>query len=84
MISIQFNERTCLGGKMKKDKDKEIPIYKKCILTIEEASAYSNIGESKLRELANDSRCTFVLYVGRKILIKRVKFEECLENEYSI
>ena len=40
---------------------KEVPIWEKSNLTIEEAAAYFNIGENKLRKLAADESCTFVL-----------------------
>ena len=33
---------------------KEVPIWEKSNLTIEEAAAYFNIGENKLRKLAAD------------------------------
>lgn len=69
---------------MKKDKNKEVPIWHKTTLTVEEAIALTNIGECKIRELLNTRNCPFVIYVGRKALIKRVKFEEFLENEFSI
>ncbi len=62
----------------------EIPIWKKCLLTIQEASAYSNIGTCKIRELANEKDCQFVLYVGNKKLIKREPFEEFLKQSYSL
>lgn len=45
-------------------------------LSIEEAAAYGGIGMNKLRELTKSSFCDFVLYVGKKTLIKRVHFEE--------
>lgn len=59
---------------------KEVPIKDKLNLTIEEAAAYSNIGICKLNELAKDPRCPFVLYVGRKKLIKRTEFEKYMSN----
>ena len=48
----------------------EIPIYQKQNLTIEEAAVYSNIGQSKLRELTDNDSCRFVIWVGKKRLIK--------------
>ena len=42
----------------------EVPIYKKSNLTLEEAAAYFGIGVNKLRELSDDDKCTFVLWVG--------------------
>lgn len=58
-----------------------VPIWEKAALTLEEAAAYSSIGINKLRELTNDPRCEFVIYVGRKRLIKRKLLEKyLLEN----
>lgn len=62
----------------------EIPIECKLNLTIEEAAAYSNIGENKIRELIHEPGSDFVLFVGRKILIKRVAFERYIEGKVSI
>ena len=62
----------------------EIPFWKKANLTIEEATKYFNIGEHKLRELCEDEKCRFVLYVGNKKLIKKKMFEDWLETQYSI
>ena len=63
---------------------KEVPIWEKTNLTLEEAAAYSGIGINKLREITNNDRCDFVLWVGTKRLIKRKTFEEYLERQYSI
>ena len=63
---------------------KEVPIWEKTNLTLEEAAAYSGIGINKLREITNNDRCEFVLWVGTKRLIKRKTFEEYLERQYSI
>ena len=62
----------------------DIPLWEKANLTIEEAAAYYNIGVNKLRELADDPRCNFVIWVGRKRLIKKKKFDAFLDNTYSI
>lgn len=53
----------------------EIPIWQKVMLTKEEAAAYSHIGINKLEELLKIPNCPFVLYVGKKKLIKRREFE---------
>lgn len=62
----------------------KVPIWEKSNLTLEEAVAYSGIGVNKLRELSNDERCSFVLWVGGKRLIKRRLLDEFLEKTYSI
>ena len=60
---------------------KEIPIWEKANLTLEEAAAYSGIGTGKLREITN---CNFVLWVGNKRLIKKRLFDKYMEKIYSI
>lgn len=64
-------------------KDK-VPIWEKLNLTIEEAAAYSNIGINKIREICNNPKCPFVLYVGRKKLIKRKEFEKYLSTMIEV
>lgn len=63
---------------------KEVPIWEKTNLTLEEAAAYSGIGINKLRQITNDERCQFVLWVGTKRLIKRRLLDKYLEQAYSI
>lgn len=63
---------------------KEIPIWEKSNLSLEEAAAYSGIGINKLREITNEDRCKFVLWVGNKRLIKRRLFDQFIEQVYSI
>lgn len=61
-----------------------VPIWEKSTLTVEEASAYSGIGTSKIREITNDPTCNFVLWNGSKRLIKRKQFDNYIANSYSI
>ena len=63
---------------------KEVPIWEKSNLTLEEAAAYSGIGINKLRDLTSKQDCRFVLWVGSKRLIKRRLFDKYIEQEYSI
>lgn len=62
----------------------DIPICEKSNLTLDEAASYFNIGTGKLREMTNDERCPFVLWVGSKRLIKRKALESFLERSYSV
>ena len=62
----------------------KIPIWEKANLTIEEAAEYSNIGIHKLYELTNEPSCPFVLYIGKKRVIKRKEFEKYLEKASKI
>lgn len=63
---------------------KEVPIWEKSNLTLEEAAAYSGIGMGKLRELTNEKNCHFVLWVGNKRLIKKRLFDQYIEQTYAI
>lgn len=64
--------------------DNEVPIWHKLTMTVDEASAYSNIGASTIRKLANNPRCTFVLTVGNRKLIKRKEFDKFIESQIEI
>ena len=63
---------------------REIPIWQKSNLTLEEAAAYSCIGINKLRNITDSEQCPFVLWNGSKRLIKRRKLDEYIEKAYSI
>lgn len=63
---------------------KEVPIWEKAALTIEEAAAYSNIGIHKLREITDKDDSFLVLWVGKKRLIKRKALEKYIDKTYSI
>lgn len=62
----------------------QVEIKDKINLTIEEAAAYSNIGMNRIDEMARKPNCPFVLYVGRKKLIKRKEFEKYLSNAIEL
>ena len=66
------------------DKSRQVPIWEKSNLSLEEAAAYSGIGINKLREITNEDKCKFVLWVGNKRLIKRRLFDCYIEQAYSI
>lgn len=63
---------------------KEVPIWEKSNLTLEEAAVYSGIGINKLRKMTDREDCSFVLWIGTKRLIKRRKLDEYIEKAYSI
>ncbi len=61
-----------------------IPASEKIALSIKEASEYSNIGINKIEDLLKDPRCKFVLYVGKKKLVKRKEFEQFISESVEI
>ncbi len=62
----------------------DIPVWRKVTFTKEEAAAYSHIGINKLEELLKVPNCPFVLYVGKKKLIKRKEFEEFIQRSIEV
>lgn len=65
--------------------DKQVQIKDKFCLTIEEASAYFNIGEKKLRKIVSDNLDSgFIIQNGVKFLVKRKQFENFLNDLTSI
>lgn len=61
-----------------------IPIKDKFLLTIREASEYSNIGINRLSRMLNDPYCEFALFNGNRKLIKRKEFEKYLTEAHNI
>lgn len=68
----------------KAERQELVPIWKKSNLTLEEAAVYTGIGMNKLRELSDNDSCDFVIWIGRKRLLKRRKLDEYLEKAFSI
>lgn len=67
------------------DKMKQnIPVWEKITMTIEEAAEYSSIGINKIREISSDPRCNFVIYIGKKRLIKRKEFEKFIADNVEL
>ena len=59
----------------------DIPVWKRYALTITEAANYYHIGEAKLRILVdNHPDADFAIQNGNRILIKRKKFEQFLDE----
>ena len=66
----------------KKDLQKGvIPVWKRYALTITEAAEYYHIGENKLRMIADEHpEADFIIMNGNRILLKRQKFEQFLDQ----
>ena len=65
-------------------KNRQVPVWEKANLSLEEAADYFGIGINKLREMTNDPDCKFVLWNGSKRMIKRRVLEKYLEESFSI
>lgn len=58
----------------------KIPISEKYLLSISEAAAYFNIGEKRIRRLAEDNMNHFSVMNGNRYLIIRKRFEEYIDS----
>ena len=59
----------------------QIPIWESYTLTIQEASQYFRIGETKLRKIVSENKdADFVLWNGTRPQIKRTKFERFVDQ----
>ena len=62
-------------------KQKDIPIWERYTLNIEEASKYFRIGENKLRRLADENKnADWLIMNGNRIQIKRKQFEKIIDK----
>ena len=66
------------GGTMK-----SIELKDKPLLSIKESAIFFGIGRTKLYELTNKDS-DFVIYIGKKRMIKREEFNKYLLSQYSI
>ena len=63
---------------------REVPIWERSLLTINEAADYTGIGINKLRSLANKRNSNLIIWVGSKKMFKRKQLDEYLDNAVSI
>lgn len=62
---------------------KSIELKDKPLLSIKESAIFFGIGRTKLYELTNKDS-DFVIYIGKKRMIKREEFNKYLLSQYSI
>jgi len=68
----------------KDEKLQAVPVSDRCLLTLEEAAAYTGIGVNKLRVMSDHESCEYVIWVGSRRMFKRKKLDEYLEKAYSV
>lgn len=66
------------------EKLKLVPINQKCLLSLDEAVAYTGLGRHTLIDLAEQDDLGLVVWTGRKRLYKRKKMEEYIDGLYSV
>jgi hypothetical protein len=66
-------------------KTREIPLWEKYTLTIDEAAAYFRVGEHKLRKIVSENKdAEFILWNGNRAQFKRKKFEKYVDDHNII
>ena len=63
---------------------REVPIWERSLLTIEEAADYTGIGINRLRTFTQTQDNDIVFYVGAKKMIKRKKLDDYLDRAISM
>ena len=71
-------------GEIVAEKAPIVAVNEKYLLTIKEAAAYFNIGEKKLRRLAEDRLGELAVCSGNRYLVIRPKFEQFLLETSTI
>ena len=67
------------------EKIKNIPVWEKYTLTIDEAAVYFRVGENKIRKIVSEQPdADFVLWNGNRPQIKRKKFEEFIDKTNAV
>lgn len=67
------------------EKVKNIPIWEKYTMTIDEAAVYFRVGENKIRKIISEQPdAEFVLWNGNRPQIKRKKFEEFIDKTNAV
>ncbi len=65
--------------------NKDVPIWEKYTLNVEEASRYYGIGIKSLYEIIhNNPNADFILEIGTHYRIKRIMFEKFLDETTTI
>lgn len=63
---------------------REVPIWERTLLTVNQAADLTGIGTTRLRHIAATPRTDLVVWVGSRMMFKRKKLEEYLENSVSL
>ena len=64
---------------------RDIPVWEKYALTVEEASLYFSVGQNKIRQLTEQDRFgDWYMMNGNRLLIKKKQFEKLLDKSNTI
>lgn len=66
------------------NKEHEVPIWERSLLTIKEAADYTGIAAYRLRMIAEKPNSNLIVWVGSKKMFKRKKLDDFIDNAISI
>lgn len=65
--------------------ERNVPIWEKYTLSVEDAAVYFGIGENKLRRIiAEEPNASYLLWLGSRVRIKRQAFEKYVDDSEAI
>ncbi len=65
-------------------KSVELPLDRKILLTAQEAATLTGLGRDKIRRMGQAPGCTWTLWNGSKLMIKREAFVEFLTQTNAL
>ena len=63
---------------------RNVPVWERALLTLNEASEYTGIGINRLRRIAINSQNNLVIFIGTKRMFKRKRLDEYLDRTASV
>lgn len=61
-----------------------VSVEKKMLLTVAEASEYTNIGQRRIYALISNGEFSGIVRVGNKVLVNRREFEKFLNSHKNL
>ena len=78
-------EHELIQNDEKEQIEHELGLNNKPLLTLNEAAKYYHIGVNRLRDITNKKCCQdYIMFCGRKRLIKREMFKNYLNTQFSV
>ena len=79
MLKVESEDITAYRKQIDERK-RELPIWERKVLSVQEAATYSGIGIAKLRSIAMKKGCPFSIANGTQVLIVREKFDSYIDK----
>lgn len=84
IVIIDETEEGKAKQRKKREEKPKLPVDERLLLSVTEAAAYVGIPISKMRLLVQVPHNDFVIFVGRRCMIKRMELEKFIEKNRVI